>query len=314
MEEKKKEEAQFKIQLSAKEFIKAMKKGRAIDKNGVEHIFALGEDQNGIQSNWIENVKVTEEIIVFGGLFEHPILLIKNCELLSLRISNSTLIKLDLHGLHIDNYLYILGIKGETFRIANSIINGPVSINHTTLSFIECLNSNFLDSLDITANSLNETLAISKISVQKITSLHSNKFQSILVAGSSFESIIFPSIPEKSKMVFTKSKFDKAIVAENYTNLGYMQWSDLETNGGTIILIKNAVLGKFDIINCDLYSCKMFIIGSKITDAFYTNTRLPDVLSIPEKLPNPNDILRDGYNQLKTIAQKQNDRKMFLHY
>ena len=59
------------------------------------------------------------------------------------------------------------------------------------------------------------------------------------------------------------------------------------------------------------------IYSSKITDAFYTNTKFSELLSLPEKIKkseSPHDILRDGYNQLKTLAQKQNDRKMFLHF
>jgi hypothetical protein len=96
-----------------------------------------------------------------------------------------------------------------------------------------------------------------------------------------------------------------------------MQWNNIKPTKDAIIEVCNAVMGKWDIINCDFSNTSFVIYSSKITEAFYTNTKFPEILSLPEKIEekeNPQDIFRDGYNQLKTIAQKQNDRKMFLHF
>jgi hypothetical protein len=129
-------------------------------------------------------------------------------------------------------------------------------------------------------------------------------------------------------MNISNTSFNK-IEAIGGINLGYIRWNNLIPKTNAIIEIENALMGKWDIVNCNFEDVAMIIYSSKITDVFYTNTKFPKTLESPkrksrdqsngkmishEDLENKHDILRDGYNQLKTIAQKQNDRKLFLHY
>lgn len=141
----------------------------------------------------------------------------------------------------------------------------------------------------------------------------------ISIESCHFTNVTLPElIPDKSTLRIVRLGFTQIEVEEDFTNLGYMQWNELRPMDGAKINVSNAVMGKWDIVNCNFEKVKMQLYSSKITDAFYTNTKFPEKLyvdaDIVEKANKQHDILRDGYNQLKTLAQKQNDRKMFLHY
>jgi hypothetical protein len=122
-------------------------------------------------------------------------------------------------------------------------------------------------------------------------------------------------IEDKSYLKITGISF-KSILLMGCANLGYMQWNGLKPQPGSKISILNSIMGKWDIVNCDFSKVDMEIYSSKITDAFYTNTIFPELLCVPATITGETvqTVLRDGYNQLKTIAQKQNDRKLYLHY
>lgn len=141
---------------------------------------------------------------------------------------------------------------------------------------------------------------------------------SLRILACNFQEISLPySIPEKTALKITLTKFKRITTLNGFTNQGYMQWNNMQPLENSFIQIKNAIMGKWDIVDCNFENTGMQIYSSKITDAFYTNSNFPKRLSAPDDIKDEikrHDILRDGYNQLKTLAQKQNDRKVFLHY
>ena len=141
-----------------------------------------------------------------------------------------------------------------------------------------------------------------------------------IIINSRFDFLGLSSMPEKSVLKIYDSFFKEIHTSTGFINLGYLYWNDLKPLPGARVIIQNAFMGKWDIVKCNFASTDLIIYSSKLTDTFYTNTIFPKTLKLPPWLDDvqikerEHFILRDGYNQLKAIAQKQNDRGMFLHF
>ena len=299
-----------KIQLSAEEFIKAMKNGKAIDKNGVEIQFNYMLDSNTYR---IANVYV-ESALIINQTFEKKIFLI-----------DST----------IGNLNFLGCTFSSTLLLHNTTIESDFNISDTSISSLELQKSNLLrmfiagkstfDIFNIEHCTFNNDLSVSDKSSLNLFNLNDSVFLGkLFIRGTvvnvmginrcKFNIIFVPKIKEKGVLTIIESQFKSLWTIPNFFNLGYMQWNNLNPAPDSLICIANATMGKWDIVNCDFSESRFTIYSSKISDAFYTNTKFPAKLTPFKGANNENDILRDGYNQLKTLAQKQNDRKIFLHY
>ena len=105
---------------------------------------------------------------------------------------------------------------------------------------------------------------------------------------------------------------------ENLFNAGSLRIIDIQEfqeNEGTHFIIKNSSMGNTEFIGWDWSSGSLTVDNSKIIDSYYTDTIFPEkILSIEEDPKQNIAHIRDTYSQLKTIADKQNDRQSSLYF
>ena len=308
--------------LTSTQFIRAMQLGRANDRNGVELSDMVEYERRGpiVAENAvfvISNVEVTEGISISAMLFNNKIIL-KNCKLNNLIIAHSIFNnELEFSNVQFSGGAYFNEVQFKSFSsyyctynyltIDESKFSGAIELSHdtvnTSLSVINCENLS--------------SLGIESLQIENHIYLTGSTINDLLIVDTTFQNFHMKYVPEKGTMRLTNIKFRQLTTLLGFTNLGYMQWNNLQLDQDSEIQITNAIMGRWDIVNCDFSKTEMIIYSSKITDAFYTNTKFPKRLKAPSEFvgkKKEHDILRDGYNQLKTIAQKQNDRGMFLDF
>jgi hypothetical protein len=311
-EEIKKEEP--KIQLSADEFIRAMETGKAVDGNGKEHSFIFLSFKL-----LIKNIQVNEEVRIFNQVFQYNI-----------EIQDSVFSELVLNACTFKDQIFIrlCNISGNV-NFFSCQFDASFHLNHVAIAKkLFVIDTNFNDDLFIDATNIESDLKIIKsrcdrkflvnrCQSENLLLAEGNNFNELNVSWGNYKSICLPNVREKQSLLLSSTKFSTIICNLYFINLGYMQWNSLKPSSEAKIIIEDSIMGKWDIVDCDFENVNMVIYSSKIIDAFYVNTIFPLELGLPDitnHIDNKHDILRDGYNQLKTLAQKQNDRKMFLHY
>lgn len=236
-----------------------------------------------------------------------------------LYVNNSNnLSDLSIREIEIDGQLQIDNCKINTVNLNEIKSKSNVLIQKVKIEDLRIDRLITANSLLIYASEIINSLKIYESSIASILNFYDTKILAETIVYQGYINCIrFSTIKEKSNFRISDIKFQKIQAIYGFQNLGYMQWNNLKPQQNAEIEILNSMMGRWDIVSCDFSQTDMVIYSSKITDAFYTNTKFPSELSIPEKIgenENPHDIKRDGYNQLKTLAQKQNDRKLYLHY
>jgi hypothetical protein len=302
-EEIKKEEP--KIQLSAEEFIRAMEEGKAVDIDRKQHTFFYSASTT-IRA--IRNVEVIEHLSIENKTFKFEYRL-ERCCFVSVFIFDCLFEKrFTFSGNKVKQYF---SIDSSTFnhslRITSGSIEKNLRINQTIFH-----DFNIYD-LDLTGQAyIDDSKINNELRVQ-----HLNKCENFIIIRSEIKDFHLPIIIYNGASYrLIDIAFSRIFVTNSFSNHGYMQWNNLTPLPDAEVIIENAIMGKWDIVNCNFENVKMILYSSKITDGFYTNTKFPSKLKTQNHVMpiDDYDILRDGYNQLKTLAQKQNDRKMFLHY
>jgi hypothetical protein len=258
----------------------------------------------------ITNTKITE------GLFLEGLKANTNIMLLALTVTP----KIDIKQIKVKKNLNISRsvIHGDLTLGNNCVIDGNMHLGYSSIDGSYSV-SNFQSSrMEVLKTTVNDIISIDDECTFEYFNIDETVFsKKVSIRNSSLKLFKLHSIPEKMSMNISSIDFQRINIQDGFSNLGYMQWHNLYPNKYSQIEILTSIMGKWDIVSCDFSKINMVIYSSKITDAFYTNSKFPDELSLPEKISdkeNPHDILSDGYNQLKTIAQKQNDRKVFLHF
>jgi hypothetical protein len=307
------EEEKPKIQLSPSELIKAIRFGKATDKQNVEHIFYPDMVQT-IYGIW--NVEVAEGVALSNLQIDKRIQL-SNCKIGGLHIDNCTFDKgLVLYNNTIDSIFIYESVFKLDLYIWSTIVRDGILCNRNIFQTEFRLYNCSSDTLFIFSSTPLNNLIIYDLIVRKQFTI-SRDIKECRIDKLNVETFSMPSVSKDGIFRISDSVFKNINTTQNFTNLGYMQWNNLTHIANAKIEILNSIMGKWDIVNCNFEDIKMIIYSSKITDAFYTNTRFPKKLTVPEKIgdeENEHDILRDGYNQIKTLAYKQNDRKTYLHY
>ena len=316
------EEEKPKIQLLEEQFVRALREGKAFDINGKEHDFCVYERvdiaNQKIIAYKIEMIEVKEDILARRIICDKRLTL-SHCDFNNLHIMDS----------EFNESIELLNITSKgTLSIARAKLKS-ISVTNGDLLRMSLMDSFIEDSIGLLGCKIETDISIVSCIVSGYIHFHTTQIEnSIYLSGSqinnihfnniSFKTLAIPSIPENGTVKLQTIHFESLYTDDNFTNLGYMKWSNfVALSSGSKIEIMNSMMGKWDIINCNFSETTMIFFGSKITDAFYTNTHFPAILHLPngafnEKLRH--EILRDGYNQLKTLAQKQNDRGMYLHY
>ncbi|MBS1594924.1 MAG: hypothetical protein JST90_11385 [Bacteroidetes bacterium] len=308
-----------KIELSAWEFRKAMQNGKAVDVNGNEVSWFSSVDLSSEQIIYeLNNVIVHGDVWVTNLSFSNKIE-ISNCEFEGLSFANCQFTKdIRISDSIIKSHLLIASSDFETIEVYSSNFLGLSVNDQSSIQSLIIGGCNEIQGhLSVQNSTIEGLLRITHTKCNKNFYTSKSKISEVIIDYSSFQKITIPSIPEKGILKIIKSQFQEISMHDNFTNLGYMQWNDIHVTDYSKIELINAVMGRWDIINCNLSKSSLAIYSSKITDTFYTNTKFPELLVVPkefEGIENKHEIFRDGYNQLKTIAQKQNDRRMFLHY
>lgn len=308
-----------KIELSAWEFRKAMQNGKALDVNGNEVSWFSSVDLNSEQIIYeLHNVVVHGDVWVTNLSFSNKIE-ISNCEFEGLSFANCQFTKdIRISESIIKSHLLIASSDFETIEVYSSDFLGLSVNDHSSIKSLIIVGCKEIQGhLSAQNSTIEGLLRITHTKCNKNFYTSKSKISEVIIDYSSFQKITIPSISEKGILKIIKSKVQEISMYDNFTNLGYMQWNDILVTDYSKIELINAVMGRWDIINCNLSKSSLAIYSSKITDTFYTNTKFPELLVVPEEFEegeNKHEIFRDGYNQLKTIAQKQNDRRMFLHY
>ncbi len=289
-----------KLEMSAAGFIKALESGTGKDLHGKPlDFFSTTTPKNII----ISDIEVKDFIEIESLSFEHKIV-ITDCNFTDVFITLSNFRS----GLIFSNNT----CKGD-FQIERTIIKGNFHFeeNAVTNEIVISKTNVGISSVRITENTAKE-IWLDRCELGSQVWLDKNSAK-LNITECELKSLSIWDVQDKLYLNISDSTIEK-IILDGLINYGYMQWNHLRV--GTIEL-EECVMGKWDLVNCDFYQSKLTIYSSKITDTFYTNTRFPDKICVPSKFTqkqSKHDILRDGYNQLKTIAQKQNDRRMFLHY
>lgn len=303
-----------KIQLSANEFFNALRKGICKDKNGHEKKFGyqIGEDSY----YYISNVEVSESIPPIDNVTFNGQIKLHKCKIKGLYFMNCTFIKsLSFNASEIENISFF-NTKADELFLDYSATNSLLSDGNTSFKQIviyECAIHERLN-LDYTTIETNLHIYETELKIVQLSKLRVLHFK---LTSCKIESLSVPDVLENGTLNLDGVLFNKITTGESFSNLGYIKWNKIFSYDEATLEITSAVMGKWDIVNCDFSKARMIIYSSKITDAFYTHTKFPKVLTEPSNIDpseNIDDILSDGYNQLKTIAQKQNDRKLFLHF
>lgn len=290
----------------------------------------------------LENLTISNEVAIAGSILGYS------------RIENiNTKNDINISCVQYGKLLVINCLIHETLRIQSLKAKSQVSISNNTLKHLHFIDSFIEGDLDFKANNVkanakfenikiesslnvsNKTkvtndLSIINCNISKGTNFedvevrHNVTFHTTIIEKSfleishcDFGTLRLPNIAEKGTVKISNLRFKIIRNRDGLTNLGYMQWLNLKPKKNGAIEIINAMMGKWDLINCNFDQVIFKLYSSKITDLFYTNTKLPLYLSLPQGISlelEKQEILRDGYNQLKMIAQRQNDRKTFLHY
>jgi hypothetical protein len=268
---------------------------------------------------WVENTEIFGDFNLTSCNINGRLILNKKVEVSNIQIQICEIDDMSISGTIIKERFIITSttIKKQLFvgeqskldilSINHSRINSDIRIYESTIrSELSIHFCNIINELYIFGCLIND-LSIFKNSIGKRTTIFNSEISILQL----------PDISENNTLELSSIVFKNIFANDFSTNLGNMKWNNLMPKENAEIVIQSAIMGRWDIINCDFQNVKMVLYSSKITDAFYTNTKFPTVLYPPEEEKNilkQQDILRDGYNQLKTLAQKQNDRKTFLHY
>ncbi|MCW3124988.1 MAG: hypothetical protein JWO03_646 [Bacteroidetes bacterium] len=302
-----------KISLSEEEFKRALISGKAFDGNGFEHSFEPKDSIPG--SINIKNAEIANVSLL--DLKIDKMIFISNCDFDDIRFMSCEFT--DILGIHNCTFKKDFALGNSTFNLFDLADNAIHSFwaSHSTIKTLNIRSCVVGKHLAIWGNSLVNSLHISDCDLSNKLQFSGTPFDECKITNCKFTVFEMPSIKEKAILKLIDITIDSFNLGYDFNNLGYIQWNTIQFKADASIIIKNAVMNKWDIINCDLSQTKLIIYSSKIIDTFYTNTKFPDKLCVPDELKqnqNEHEIRRDGYNQLKTIAQKQNDRKMFLHY
>ncbi|HRG88636.1 MAG TPA: hypothetical protein PLW44_06410 [Chitinophagales bacterium] len=247
-------------------------------------------------------------------------LLLSELDCYSINLDNGKSDFITIYGAKIKQALGISNIIGIKNLEVNNV--NALSINIASCRAEELIavvrteaKGDFILNGDIDGRVLVDNIKASKL-LSKFLSWGREK--EFLIKQSQVHEIFLPSVKEKCSLIVQEVEFN-FIELNGFNNLGHMQWGNLNPVDKSKILIYGSNTGKWDLIGCDLSQTRLSISKSKILDAFYTNTIFPNALSLPEDIDPANKelghtSLRDAYNQLKTIAHKQNDRRYYLHF
>lgn len=301
--------------ISAKQAIRILYNGGMVER-----------EEGNVQLNkgdlW--GVTVSEQIRISNVTFDHEVSIRKcNLEAISFKncVFNSGLTiqrtnidwMLDIEKCTIKDSFSVGFDKDDYYSIGQIRLYDSILNNDTVISKIKIKND-----VSIFFLSANDFFSISKCQCAGELSIWDIKTATeLILQQSSIDNLSLSSIPEKAIVKITSSRL-RRLNFDGLTNLGYLQLNSLNFEiDNPEILINNSSLGKCDIVNCDFSTARFTLYSSKITDTFYTNSVFPGEIYVPNEFKANKDehsIRRDGYNQLKTIAQKQNDRRLFLHY
>ncbi len=299
----------YKFRFTASEFKKALMLGKALDENGLEHNFFT--ERKGETIIVISQVEVTEEVSIRARTFDWPIVLFQ-CKIKSLALIVYKLKSLFLPHVIIDEAIYLSAIEFEdSFKTRRCSFGDS---NH--IRRVKCK--------DLILSGIDTAFGIN-ISESKIHGeLHIGSFCEIkgetYLKDSIINEVSVTGWDNCGKLTLEGIKFQK-LNWKGVINNSHIWCNNInKLEEGSEISIVNSSMGNWDLINCDFRKCSMMIYSSKIVGMFYTNTQFPTTLSIfqledkttLESAILHHGILRDGYNQLKTVAQKLSDKKNFL--
>ncbi len=273
-----------KVELSADQFVSAITTGRAIDKSGKEINFWVLEHFNYPDSYIVDNVIVHEPVRIERLSFSKIIVL--KC---------SSLENLFIKECEFQKKVHFIKVNiEERFSIHDISIGEELSLSDMNVQNTFELYRSTINRLDFSRNCLCKEIGI---------------------YGGTYFNIRFPRIPKEGKLLLYKVAFVTLSFYE-FSNLGYIHLNGLKPQENSSIWITDSIMGLWEIISCNFGKTAILIFSSKITDGFYTNTIFPKRLDVgfgrTKKEDHPH--LRDSYNQLKTIASKQSDRKHFLQF
>lgn len=87
------------------------------------------------------------------------------------------------------------------------------------------------------------------------------------------------------------------------------------TDTKSSLTIENTSLNNTELIGCDFQDANLTVDNSNLLGLFYTDTLFPEHVKSSESDDQKNlEQVRDTYSQLKTVAEKQNDRQSSLYF
>jgi len=238
-------------------------------------------------------------------------------------------------------------VKCNVLRFEKSIFKGDCSISDTKrINSLEINGAKFNKTLAIRSTTLGNIIAFKsgKIKCLKIENITSPKihFRDTIIQecyihkGCNItEEIGFRKYPEEAfiehsqvkKILFVKKNKNhinltdlkiNTIEMDSLNNQGKLRLislAPLETDGTIYLNVKNSTLGDTEIVGCNWSNGKLTVDNSRIIDLYYTNTLFPKTIASEESVEvKKNEQIRDTYSQLKTVADKQNDRQSSLYF
>jgi len=304
------------IEISAAEFIRLLTKGGTPQNPKItQYVYEPGE---------IKHVKVTETIRISGRIFEHGID-IADCDIQGLYIKDCIFEK----GFNIQRTSIKEKLDIDSSRIKGALTIGYIDDRICKLGSLRLYAVKIEDSIVISKVHIETDLTLFYLKVSQFASINDSTIEGELWISNVITSDLLQiddcsvgklkicSIADKMTVKVSETEF-RELCFDGFTNNGYLQLINLMPKQKSLIQIENSSMGKYELIHCNFSTTKMIIYGSRIIDVFYTDTKFPDRLNMPDGFSQDDarahEVFRDGYNQLKTIAQKQNDRKMFLQY
>ena len=210
---------------------------------------------------------------------------------------------------------YIKGYKilGGSFHSSIEITNGEFSEE------LEIRNGNFKD-LSISGGIFNHGLSISGGNFEKEIKLSGGKYGGDISIANAKNNLTIDAISISASY----SGLSVALEGLNLNQINLTGLSMLKKlrlvginlpKKGNTLTIENSTLSGTELIGCDFENAKLSVDNSNLLGLFYTDTLLPKEVNSSEVTDQKRDEqVRDTYSQLKTVAEKQNDRQSSLYF
>lgn len=200
----------------------------------------------------------------------------------------------------------IIGVNfKKDFRVSGGNFSKDFCINGANIIQDFCVNGgSFKSEFIVSGGKFNQGFWFNRVN-----------FSKKIVIQKATISDLYLSIVNKARIIASDLKLG-SFTLDSFYNENTLSITDVKPlHSDLTIKINNSSLGDTEIIGCDWKNGSLEVDNSKIIDLFYTDTIFPKHVTSSEKEEKArNEQIRDTYSQLKTIADKQNDRPSSLNF